>query len=155
METDPPKEQPLPLTLQEPPAEDEDATYHPTSTTEEIPELTAYTEERTYVDADAEVTGPEEHSLDPYDITRDDPFALIPPEMVKHWDSKKKPPPYPQPQPPQSPGTTELDETLTAQPWPPESPPFIPPHIHVDDTEDLVSAESQSVRDPDDFRTPT
>ena len=46
----------------------------------------------TYVDADAEVTEPEEHSLDTYDILRDDPFALIPPEMVKHWDAKKKPP---------------------------------------------------------------
>ena len=47
-----------------------------------------------------------------------------------------------------------MDETLTAQPESPDSPPFTPPHIHVDDTEDLVSAESQSVRDPDDFRTP-
>ena len=47
-----------------------------------------------------------------------------------------------------------MTETTTVQPRSPESPPFTPPHIHVDDTEDLISAESQSVRDPDDFRTP-
>ena len=40
------------------------------------------------------------------------------------------------------------------QPWSPESPPLSPPHIHVDDTEDFASAESQSGRDPEDFRTP-
>ena len=33
---------------------------------------------RTYVDADEEVTEPEEHSLDPYDILRDYPFVLVP-----------------------------------------------------------------------------
>ena len=46
-----------------------------------------------------------------------------------------------------------MDQTITAQPWSTESPPFTPPHIHVDDTEDLVSVESQSVHDPDEFRT--
>ena len=52
----------LPLTPQEPPAEDENATPYPTPTTEEIHEPIAYLEERTNVDADAEVTEPEEHS---------------------------------------------------------------------------------------------
>ena len=105
------------------------------------------------MDADAEITEPE-HSLDLYDILRDDPFALIPPEIVDQWDAKQKqiPPPHPQPQPPQLPDPTEVDTTLTAQPWSPETSPFTPPHIHVHDTEDFVSAESQSVRDPEDFR---
>ena len=39
-------------------------------------------EERIYVDADAEVPEPEEYTLDPYDIMRDDPFARIPQEVV-------------------------------------------------------------------------
>ena len=42
------------------------------------------------------------------------------------------------------------------KPWSPKSPPFSPPHIHADteNAEDFASAESQSVRDTDDFRTP-
>ena len=40
------------------------------------------------------------------------------------------------------------------EPWSTESPPFAPPHIHLDNTEDLVSAESQSIKDTDEFRTP-
>ena len=39
-------------------------------------------------------------------------------------------------------------------PWSPESPPFSPPHIHTEETEDFASAESQSVRDPEDLYTP-
>ena len=108
------------------------------------------------MDADEEVTEPEEHSMDPYDLLRDDPFALVPPEVIEQWDAKTKHRPHQQPQQPQYPerlNPAETAETTTAQPWSPESPPFTPPHIHVDDTEDLVSAESQSVRDPDDFRT--
>ena len=31
---------------------------------------------------------------------------------------------------------------------------LFPSHINTEDTEDLASAESQSVRDTDDFRTP-
>ena len=73
--------------------------------------------------------------------------------MVDQWDAKKKPPPHPQPQPPKPPDPTEMDATLTAQPWSPESPPFTPPHIHMPETEVFASAESQSVRDPEDFRT--
>ena len=91
--------------------------------------------------------------MDPYDILRDDPVAPIPPEMVVRWDEKRLPP-HQQPQPPDPPDPTEVAETPTAQLWSPESPQFTPPHIHLDDTEDLVSAESQSVRDPDEFRTP-
>ena len=62
-------------------------------------------EERKYVDADAEITEPEEHSLDPYDILRDDPFALISPELIDQWDAKQNQlqPPHPQPQPHQPP----------------------------------------------------
>ena len=61
VETEQPKEQPLPLTTEEPP--------HPPSVTNEteapddLP--TDPPEERTYVDADAEVPEPEEYSLDP------------------------------------------------------------------------------------------
>ena len=114
------------------------------------------------MDADAEITEPEEHSLDPYDILRDDPAALIPPEIVNRWDDKGNPqpqplqhtPPHPQPLPPLPPDHTETDTTLPTQPWSPESPPFTPQHIHMPDTEDFASAESQSVRDPKDFRTP-
>ena len=40
------------------------------------------------MDADAEVTEPEEHSMDPYDILRDDQFALIPPDIVERLDKK-------------------------------------------------------------------
>ena len=40
------------------------------------------------------------------------------------------------------------------EPWSPESPPCSAPHIHAEETEDFASAESQSVRDTDDFRTP-
>ena len=107
------------------------------------------------MDADEEVTEPGEHSLDLYDLLRDDPFALVPPEVIKQWDAKQKqhPPLHPQPHLLQPPYPTEADTTLTAQPWSPESPPLTTPHIHVDDTEDLVSAESQSVCEPDDFRT--
>ena len=74
VETEQPKQQPLPLTPEEHP--------HPPSTTEEsdpredLP--TDPPEERAYMDADAEVPEPEEYSLDPYDIMRDDPFARIP-----------------------------------------------------------------------------
>ena len=46
------------------------------------------------MDADAEITEPEEHSLDPYDILRDDPFALIPPGIVDRWDAKQNQPPH-------------------------------------------------------------
>ena len=93
------------------------------------------------MDADAEVTEPEEHSLDPYDIMRDDPFALIPQEVVERWDAKRLPPhpnthlqPHDHPAPPQDTETTE------EQPWSPESPPFSPPHIHTEDTEDFAPA---------------
>ena len=83
--TEPPKEQPLPLTPEEPPVETEDLTSQPqpvTRDTECSYDPIAHPEERTYVDADAEVAEPEEHSLDPYDILRDDPFARIPQEVV-------------------------------------------------------------------------
>ena len=42
------------------------------------------------------------------------------------------------------------------EPWSTESPPVSPPHIHADteDAKDSAVAESQSVRDTDDFRTP-
>ena len=78
VETEPPKEQPLHLTLEELPVETDVNTTHPIQPTEEVDDSPAQPEDRTYVDADAEVTEPEEHSMDPYDILRDDPFALIP-----------------------------------------------------------------------------
>ena len=111
------------------------------------------------MDADAEVTEPEEHSLDPYDIIRDDPFAMIPQEVVERWDEKRLPPqphPHLNPhlQPPDHPAPSQDTETPVAQPWSPESPPFSPPHIHAEDIEDFASAESQPVRDTDDFSTP-
>ena len=96
------------------------------------------------MDADEEVTEPEEHSLDTYDLLRDDPFALIPPEVVEHWDAKRKLHPHPQPHQPQTPDSlnpAEVTETTTAQPWTPESPPFTTSHIHVDDTDCLAFAE--------------
>ena len=93
VETEPPNKQPLQLTTEELPVETEDKTPHPTSPTEEVDDSPAQTEDRTYVDADADVTEPEEHSLDPYDILRDDPFALIPPEIVERRDEKRLPPP--------------------------------------------------------------
>ena len=74
VETEQPKDQPLPLTPEEHP--------HPQSATEETEphddSPTDPPEERTYVNADAEAPEPEEYSLDPYDIMRDDPFARIP-----------------------------------------------------------------------------
>ena len=92
VETEPPKEQPLPLTPEEPQVESGDLSSHP----HHVNKDTAYpdeslipTKERTYVDADAEITEPEEHSLDPYDILRDDSFALIPPDLVDQWDAKR------------------------------------------------------------------
>ena len=60
------------------------------------------------MDADAEVTEPEEHTMTPYDILRDDPFVLI----VERWDEKRLlQQPQPQPQPPDSPGATEVTDT--------------------------------------------
>ena len=78
VETESPKDQPLPLTTQEDPAAVEDAPPPTSPTAENNPRQTASPEEKTYVDADEEVTEPEEHSLDPYDLLRDDPFALVP-----------------------------------------------------------------------------
>ena len=75
VETEPPKEQPLPLTPEEPPVESEAPIPHPHPVSEDTAypeESTVPPKERTYVDADAEITEPEEHSLDPYDILRDD-----------------------------------------------------------------------------------
>ena len=69
--------------------ENEDTTPHPplvTEDTENIDDPPAQNEDRTYVDADAEVTEPDEHSIDHYDILRDDPIALIPLEMVMRLD---------------------------------------------------------------------
>ena len=85
VETEPPKEQPLPLTPEDPSAWSEDPIphhHHVTEDTAYLDESPVLTEERTYVDADAEITEPEERSLDPYDILRDDTFALIHPEIV-------------------------------------------------------------------------
>ena len=82
VDTNQPKEQPLPLTPEEP-------TYSSSVPNEtEVPDDLPPDppEERTYVDADAEAPEPEEYSLDPYDIMRDDPFARIPQEVVKRWD---------------------------------------------------------------------
>ena len=101
VETEQPKEQPLPLTPEEHP--------HPQSATEETEPHDNFPtdppEERIYVDADAEVPEPEEYTLDPYDIMRDDPFARIPQEVVERWDEKRlhqqsHPHPNPQLQPP-------------------------------------------------------
>ena len=102
--TEPPKE--------EPPAESEAPISHPHPVTKDAAypaESPALHEERTYVDADAEITEPEEHSQDPYDIIRDDPFALIPPELVDQWDAKQNQlqPPQPQLQPPEPPDPPE------------------------------------------------
>ena len=61
--------------------ENEDTTLHPPSGTEDTEyydDPPAHPEDRTYVDADAEVTEPEENFIDPYRILRDDQFALIP-----------------------------------------------------------------------------
>ena len=114
VETEQPKDQPLPLTPEEPP--------HPplaTKETEAPDDLpTDPPEERTYVDADAEAPEPEGYTLDPYDIMRDDPFARIPQEVVERWDGQRpppqlQPPPNPQlqlpalPSPPQEVETTE------------------------------------------------
>ena len=91
--TEPPKEQPLPLTPEEPAGESEDLISQPHSVTDDIEysdDPIAHPEESTYVDADAEVTEPEERSLDPYDILRDDPFAVIPRKSSvsrTDWDS--------------------------------------------------------------------
>ena len=58
------------------------------------------------MDANEEVMESDEHSLDPYDLLRD-PFALIPPEVVEHWDAKKKPHSHPQTQQPLIPESAE------------------------------------------------
>ena len=85
------------------------------------------------MDADAEVTEPEEHTMDPYDILRDDTFALIPQEIVERWDEKRlptqphpHPKPQPQPHPPDIPAPPEVTGTPTEHTWSPESPPFTP-----------------------------
>ena len=154
VETEPPKEQPLQLTPEELPVDTEDNNPHSIPLTEDIEDPSARPEDRTYVDADAEVTEPEERSMGPYDILRDDPFALIPQEIVERWDEKRLPQqPHPQPQPPDSPATPKITETPTEQPWSQKSPPFTHTHTHVEDAEDLVSAESQSAQDPDEFST--
>ena len=57
VETESPKEQHLQMTTEELPADTENIDDHP-----------AQSEDRTYVDADAEVTEIEELSMDPYDI---------------------------------------------------------------------------------------
>ena len=66
VETEPPKEQPLQLTPEELTVEIENNTPQPIPPTEKIDYYPAQPEDRTYVDADAEVTEPEEHSMDPY-----------------------------------------------------------------------------------------
>ena len=49
--------------------ENEDTTPQPPSATVDIDDTNpAHPAAMTYVDADAEVTEPEEHSMDPYDI---------------------------------------------------------------------------------------
>ena len=50
--------------------------------------------------------------MDPYDILRDDPFAMVPPEVVERWDGKRLPP-HPQPQPPDPPAPSDVTETHT------------------------------------------
>ena len=79
VETEPPKTQPSPLTTEGPPEEDDDTVSHSPSATKETDPRDDFPtdppEERTYVDADAEVTEPEGYTLDTYDIMRDDPFA--------------------------------------------------------------------------------
>ena len=105
------------------------------------------------MDADADLTEFDENSQNPYAILRDDPFALLPPKTSKRWDEKRlTPPPHPQSSEPPSP--TEVDGITNPQSWSPESTPFATPHIHLEDTDDLVSAESQSIHDTDEFRTP-
>ena len=65
VETEPPKELPIPLTPEESPVENEDTTSQPPSATDDIDDTNpAHPAARTCVDVDAEVTEPEEHSMD-------------------------------------------------------------------------------------------
>ena len=64
MGIEPPKEPPLPLTHEELLVVNFNSTTHPISPTENVDDFPAQPEDRTYVDADAEVTEPNEHSLD-------------------------------------------------------------------------------------------
>ena len=86
METEPPKEQPLPLTPEELPVDDEDSIPHTISVTKDTDDTPEQPEDKTYVDANTDLTEFEENSPDPYAILLDDPFAIIPSETAKRWD---------------------------------------------------------------------
>ena len=67
-------------------------------------DTTEQPDDKTYVDADADLKEFEENSPDPYDILRDDPIAIIPQETATRWDEKRlHSPQHPQSSEPPSP----------------------------------------------------
>ena len=66
--------------------DDDDSIPHPISVTEDTDDTPEQPENKTYVDADADLTEFEENYPDPHAILRDDQFALIQPEAVRRWE---------------------------------------------------------------------
>ena len=65
VETEPPKEHPLPLIPEELPVDDEDSITHPISVTEDTDDTPEQPEDKTYVDANHDLTEFDENSPDP------------------------------------------------------------------------------------------
>ena len=116
IETEPPKEQPLPLISEELPTENADANQHTISVTDVADNtFSEQPEDKECVDADADLPELDLNPPDPYAILLDDQFALIQPEAVKHLEVKRLlPPTHLPPLEPARP--TEIAENTTHQP---------------------------------------
>ena len=84
IETEPLKEQSLPLTPDELPMEEEDVHRHHITVIADADNTNPdQPEGKEFVDADPYTTELDKNSTEPYAILRDDPFAIIPHEAVK------------------------------------------------------------------------